>query len=45
MFERRFDRVEPQKARERIALELDFDPDAWVVDLEMRGGDLGLSVI
>jgi hypothetical protein len=45
VFERRFDRVEPQKARERIALELDFDPDAWVVDLEMRGGDLGLSVI
>jgi hypothetical protein len=42
VFERRFDRVEPDKARVRIAQEIDFDPDLWVVELEMRHGDLGL---
>ena len=42
VFERRFDRVEPGRARDRIAQEIDFDPDLWVVELEMRQGDLGL---
>ena len=45
VFERRFDRVEPEKARQRIAQELDFDPDVWVVELEMRSGDLGIIEI
>lgn len=42
VFERRFDHVAPDKARQRIAQELDFDPDVWVVELEMRSGDLGI---
>ncbi|HTJ57015.1 MAG TPA: DUF1491 family protein [Devosiaceae bacterium] len=45
VFERRFERVEPLKARERIAREINFDPDLWVVGLEMRGGDLGILVV
>jgi hypothetical protein len=43
VFECRFDHVEPQKARERINREIDFDTDLWVVEVEMRGGDLGIS--
>ena len=42
IFECRFDHVEPAKAQARIAREADFDPDLWVVELEMRGGDLGI---
>jgi hypothetical protein len=42
VFERRFDHAEPLKARERIAREIDFDPDLWVVEVEMRNGDLGI---
>lgn len=45
VFELRFDRVEPQKARDRIAREADFDPDLWVVEVEMRGSELGLSLV
>ncbi len=41
-FERRFDHVPPDRARERIAREADFDPDLWVVELDLRSGDLGL---
>ncbi len=41
----RFDRVEPAKIRERIAREADFDPDLWVLSLEMRTGETGLNVI
>jgi hypothetical protein len=44
LFQLRFDHVEPSKVRERIAREQDFDPDLWVVSLEMRGGVLGLEV-
>ena len=43
IFESRFDRVEPQKARDRINREIDFDPDLWVVEVEMRRGDLGIT--
>ena len=45
VFERRFDHVEPQRAQERIAREADFDPDLWVVELEMRGDDLGITLV
>lgn len=41
----RFDRVEPEKIRERIERESKFDPDLWVLSLEMRTGDTGLNVI
>jgi hypothetical protein len=41
-FECRFEHVEVAKAQARIAREADFDPDLWVVELEMRSGDLGI---
>jgi hypothetical protein len=44
VFDARFDHVEPQKIRDRIAQELRFDPDLWVISLEMRNGDLGLRL-
>jgi len=43
VFDCRFDHVEPPKARERIEREVDFDPDVWVIELEMRSGDLGIT--
>lgn len=45
VFVRRFDHVEPGKVRDRIAREVDFDPDLWVLSLELRTGDLGLLVV
>jgi hypothetical protein len=45
LFQRRFDRVEPEKVRERIVQEQKFDPDFWVLSLELRQGDLGILVI
>lgn len=45
VFERRFDHAAPDKVGERLAREAEFDPDFWVVDLEMRQGDLGILVV
>ena len=45
VFQRRFDHVEAEKVAERIAQEARFDPDLWVLALEMRAGDLGLLVV
>jgi hypothetical protein len=45
VFQLRFDHVEPPKVAERIAREADFDPDLWVIAIEMRSGDLGLNLI
>lgn len=45
VFQRRFSRVEPDKVRERIAREIDFDPDLWVISLDLRGDDLGIVVV
>lgn len=42
IFQLRLDHAEPAKVTERIAREADFDPDLWVIDLEMRNGDLGI---
>lgn len=44
-FQKRFDHVEPATVRERIAREIDFDPDMWVIALELRSGDLGIDVV
>lgn len=44
LFQLRFDAVEPSKVRDRIAREADFDPDLWVINLEMRGGDPGIDL-
>lgn len=45
LFVRRFERDEPQAIRDRIAREADFDPDLWVVALEMRGDDPGVALV
>jgi hypothetical protein len=45
IFQRRFDHVEPAKVADRLAREADFDPDFWVIALELRQGDLGLLVV
>lgn len=45
MFQRRFDRVEPGRVRERIAQEIAFDPDLWVLSLDRRGDDIGIDLV
>lgn len=45
VFQRRFDHVEPGKVRERIAREADFDPDLWVIGLDLRGDDPGIEIV
>jgi hypothetical protein len=44
LFQPRFSRVEAQKVRERIAREVDFDPDLWVISVDLRGDDLGIDL-
>ena len=45
VFQRRFAHVEPAKVSERIAREVAFDPDLWVLSIDLRGDDLGIEVI
>jgi hypothetical protein len=45
LFSLRLDKAEPLTVRERILREQDFDPDLWVVSLEMRGGETGLELV
>lgn len=45
VFQRRFDRAEAAKVSERIAREVNFDPDLWVISLEMRLGEPGIDVV
>jgi hypothetical protein len=45
VFQRRFDRAEPEKIAARIAREADFDPDLWVLTVEMRESDPGIEVV
>lgn len=45
VFQRRYSHVEPAKVRERIAREVDFDPDLWVISLDLRGDDPGIEVV
>lgn len=45
VFQRRFGRVEPDMVRQRIARESDFDPDLWVLSVDLRGDDLGIDVV
>ena len=45
LFQRRFSRVEPLKVRERIEQEARFDPDLWVLSLDLRGDDPGIGVV
>ena len=45
LFQRRYDRVEPAKVSERIVQEHRFDPDLWVVSLELRRGEPGVTEV
>jgi hypothetical protein len=45
LFVRRFDHADPDTVRARIAREADFDPDLWVLALEMRGDDAGVTLV
>lgn len=45
VFQRRFDHVEPAKVSERISREVEFDPDLWVLSIDIRDDDLGIEVI
>jgi hypothetical protein len=31
--------------RERITQEVNFDPDLWVLSIDMRGDDLGIELV
>ncbi len=44
LFVRRFSRVGPAVVRERIEQESRFDPDLWVLSVEMRGDDAGVTL-
>lgn len=45
MFQRRFDRSPPEPVQQRITQEIGFDPDLWVLSLDMRGDDPGLDLV
>lgn len=45
VFQRRFNGVEPAKVAERIAQEARFDPDLWVLSLDLRSDDIGIDVV
>lgn len=44
VFQLRFARAEPGKVRARIEQEQGFDPDLWVLSLELRHGDVGVDL-
>jgi len=44
LFVKRFDHGRPQDVRDRIEREAKFDPDLWVLSLEMRGDDAGVTI-
>jgi hypothetical protein len=43
-FVRRFAHASPQTVTQRIAREAEFDPDFWLIALEMRGDDPGVPI-
>lgn len=45
VFQCRFDHAEPSKVSDRIAREVEFDPDLWVLSIDLRGDDLGIEII
>lgn len=45
LFQRRFDRADPADIRERIAREVEFDPDIWIISIDSRGSDVGVDVV
>lgn len=45
VFQQRLSRVPPDQVRERIAREVAFDPDLWVLSLDLRGDDVGIDLV
>ena len=45
LFVARFSRADAAQVRERIEREVKFDPDLWVLSLEMRGDDAGVTLV
>ncbi|WDQ97786.1 DUF1491 family protein [Devosia sp. J2-20] len=45
VFQQRFHRSSAADVRDRIAREVDFDPDLWVLSLDLRGDDVGIDVV
>ncbi|WP_286722231.1 DUF1491 family protein [Devosia sp. 63-57] len=45
VFQKRFEHVEPDQVRQRIEQEAKFDPDLWVLSVDMRGDDIGVDVV
>ncbi len=45
LFVKRFDHATPDAVRGRIEREAKFDPDLWVLSLEMRGDDPGVTMV
>jgi hypothetical protein len=45
IFVRRFSSAEPKQVAERITREIGYDPDLWVISLETRGGEVGVTEV
>ena len=45
IFVRRIARGEPAKVAERVAREIKYDPDLWVISIETRSLELGVTEI
>lgn len=45
LFSRQLVRVTPDVVRARIEREVKFDPDLWVIALEIRGDDPGVTIL
>lgn len=45
LFAVRFSHAAPDDVRARIAREAQFDPDLWVLSLEMRSDDAGVTLV
>lgn len=45
LFVRQLNHAEPEAIRQRTAREADFDPDLWVIALDLRGDDTGATVL
>ena len=45
VFVRRFDHGDPRTVQERIAREVAFDPDLWLLSLETRASDIGVNLV
>lgn len=45
IFVRRFSQTDPPKIAARVALEAGYDPDLWVVSLETRATEIGVTEV